>query len=248
VESLRSKIREAPVTVALAGVLVVVFGLEVFFQATQRPELLARFALSGEGLARGYSWTIVTHVFLHANLLHLFVNVLGLWFVGPAVEFMFGRVRYLVIFLVSGVCGGLLQTAFSVPSAELVGASGSVCGLLLAFTTAYPDLPLRALLFFVLPVNMKARTLGLGLMVFSMVCATLHIFPQIGHLAHLGGAIAGAFLSWLWIPSDRSRLAGAPPVSTDVLLERLAEEGIESLTREERKQLEDLADQPRRAR
>ena len=247
-ESLRSKIREAPVTVALAGVLVVVFGLEVFFQATQRPELLARFALSGEGLARGYWWTIVTHVFLHANLLHLFVNVLGLWFVGPAVEFMFGRVRYLVIFLVSGVCGGLLQTAFSVPSAELVGASGSVCGLLLAFTTAYPDLPLRALLFFVLPVNMKARTLGLGLMVFSMVCATLHIFPQIGHLAHLGGAIAGAFLSWLWIPSDRSRLAGAPPVSTDVLLERLAEEGIESLTREERKQLEDLADQPRRAR
>lgn len=247
-ESLRSKIREAPVTVALAGVLVVVFGLEVFFQATQRPELLARFALSGEGLARGYWWTIVTHVFLHANLLHLFVNVLGLWFVGPAVEFMFGRVRYLVIFLVSGVCGGLLQTAFSVPSAELVGASGSVCGLLLAFTTAYPDLPLRALLFFVLPVNMKARNLGLGLMVFSLVCAALHIFPQIGHLAHLGGAIAGAFLSWLWIPSDRSRLAGAPPVSTDVLLERLAEEGIESLTREERKQLEDLADQPRRAR
>jgi membrane associated rhomboid family serine protease len=248
VESLRSKIREAPVTVALAGVLVVVFGLEVFFQATQRPELLARFALSGEGLARGYWWTIVTHVFLHANLLHLFVNVLGLWFVGPAVEFMFGRVRYLVIFLVSGVCGGLLQTAFSIPSAELVGASGSVCGLLLAFTMAYPDLPLRALLFFVLPVNMKARTLGLGLMVFSLVCAALHIFPQIGHLAHLGGAIAGAFLSWLWIPSDRSRLAGAPPVSTDVLLERLAEEGIESLTREERKQLEDLADQPRRAR
>jgi len=248
VESLRSKIREAPVTVALAGVLVVVFGLEVFFQATQRPELLARFALSGEGLARGYWWTIVTHVFLHANLLHLFVNVLGLWFVGPAVEFMFGRVRYLVIFLVSGVCGGLLQTAFSVPSAELVGASGSVCGLLLAFTTAYPELPLRALLFFVLPVKMKARTLGIGLMFFSLVCAALHIFPQIGHLAHLGGAIAGAFLSWLWIPSDRSRLAGAPPASTDVLLERLAEEGIESLTREERKQLEDLADQPRRAR
>ncbi len=247
-ESLRSKIREAPVTVALAGVLVVVFGLEVFFQATQRPELLARFALSGEGLARGYWWTIVTHVFLHANLLHLFVNVLGLWFVGPAVEFMFGRVRYLVIFLVSGVCGGLLQTAFSVPSAELVGASGSVCGLLLAFTTAYPELPLRALLFFVLPVKMKARTLGIGLMFFSLVCAALHIFPQIGHLAHLGGAIAGAFLSWLWIPSDRSRLAGAPPASTDVLLERLAEEGIESLTREERKQLEDLADQPRRAR
>jgi hypothetical protein len=232
----------------LAGVLVVVFGLEVFFQATQRPELLARFALSGEGLARGYWWTIVTHVFLHANLLHLFVNVLGLWFVGPAVEFMFGRVRYLVIFLVSGVCGGLLQTAFSVPSAELVGASGSVCGLLLAFTTAYPELPLRALLFFVLPVKMKARTLGIGLMFFSLVCAALHIFPQIGHLAHLGGAIAGAFLSWLWIPSDRSRLAGAPPASTDVLLERLAEEGIESLTREERKQLEDLADQPRRAR
>jgi membrane associated rhomboid family serine protease len=247
VESLRSKLKEAPVTVALVGVLVVVFGLEVFFQATERPELLARFALSGEGLARGYWWTVVTHVFLHANLLHLFVNVLGLWFVGPVVEFMLGRVRYLVLFVVSGVCGGLLQTAFSAPSAELVGASGSVCGLLLAFTTAHPDLPLRALLFFVLPVKMKARTLGLGLMVFSLLCAVLHILPQIGHLAHLGGAIAGAFLSWLWIPSNRPR-AGAAPISTDVLLERLAEEGIESLTREERKQLEDLADRPRHGR
>lgn len=247
-ESLRSKFKEAPVTVALAGVLVVVFGLEVFFQVTERPELLSRLALSGDGLARGYWWTVVTHVFLHANLLHLFVNVLGLWFVGPVVEFLLGRVKYLLLFLVAGVCGGLLQTAFSAPSAELVGASGSVCGLLLAFTTAYPDLPLRALLFFVLPVKMKARTLGLGLMVFSLICAVLHIFPQIGHLAHLGGAIAGALLSWLWIPSDRSRVAGVRPVSTDVLLERLAEEGIESLTREERKQLEDLADRPRRGR
>jgi len=248
VHALRSKFLEAPVTFVLAGILVVVFGVETVFQATQRPDLLARFALSGEGMARGYWWTLVTHIFLHANLLHLLVNVLGLWFVGPVVEFMLGRVKYVVLFVAAGVCGGLLQMAFSAPSAELVGASGSVCGLLLAFTTANPEMPLRALIFFVIPVRTKAWMLGLGLIVFSLVCAVLHVLPQIGHLAHLGGALAGAFLAWLWIPSERARLAGRPAVSTEVLLERLAEEGIDSLSREERKQLEVLADRRRAPR
>ena len=222
--------------------MVAAYVLELFVQVGFSPEALSLFALSGNALGRGMWWTLVTHLFLHANLLHLAVNVLGLWFIGPEVELTLGRGRYIALYLVSGVAGGLLQTAFAVPSSELIGASGSVCGVLLSFTTAYPQTPLQALLFFVLPVKMKARTLGWGLIGFSVLCAALHILPQIGHLAHLGGALAGAALTRWWLrPGEAPATRPLPPATTDDLLERVMEAGIEGLTREERRHLENLA-------
>jgi len=122
--------------------------------------------------------------------------------------------------------------------------------VMLSFTTAYPEMPLRALLFFVLPVNMKAKTLGRGIIVVSLVCAVLRIFPQVGHLAHLGGALAGTLLTWWWLPAaPRVRPAtdeGGRAAQTDELLSRVVEEGIDSLSREERRQLESLAQESRR--
>lgn len=252
-EGLREKFRVAPVTVSLAALAVAVYALEVALLGREGPADLSRWALSGRALQEGRWWTLVTHLFLHANLLHLAVNVLMLWFIGPEVELMLGRVRYTVLYFVSGVAGGLLQTAFAAPASELVGASGAVCGVLLSFTTAYPEMPLRALLFFILPVSMKARTLGWGLIAVSLLCAMLGIFPQIGHLAHLGGALAGAALTRWWLPvapprrqwpaTDAERSA-----YEDELLRRVMEEGgIEGLSREERKALERLAERrPRR--
>ena len=250
-QELRAKFRMAPVTVALAAICVGVFALEYFLTVTGRPQLISLLALSGNGLARGWWWTLVTHLFVHANLLHLIVNVTGLWFIGPEVEAMLGRVRFVVLYLASGVTGGVLQTIFSAPSSELVGASGSVCGVLLSFTTAYPEMHLRALLFFILPISTKAKNLGRGLIVFSAVCAALRILPQLGHLAHLGGALAGALLTKLWLPS----MPGSPPLvsmspvdraaETEHLLRRLSEEGIENFSRDEQKRLERLSERPR---
>lgn len=249
---LRATFRIAPITVCLAGACAVIFVLEYLLLATGRGALLDFFALSGEGLRRGRWWTLFTHLFLHANLLHLGVNVAGLWFIGPEVENMLGRARFLVLYFVAGTAGGLLQTVFSSPAAELVGASGSVCGLLLAFTTAYPQMPLRALLFFVLPVSMKARTLGWGLIAFSAACAGLGLFPQLGHLAHLGGALAGVALAKIWLPAlPRSRSfaamsEGERKAETEDLLRRVVEEGWDGLSREEEKRLEKLSEQRRR--
>ncbi len=244
-ESLREKFRVAPVTVSLAAACVVGYALEVLLLSGARGIDLSGWALSGQALAQGRWWTVVTHLFLHANLLHLMVNVLALWFVGPEVEFMLGRTKYVILYVLSGVAGGLLQTVFSPPTSELVGASGAVCGVLLSFTTAYPEMPLRALLFFVLPVSMKAKTLGRGLIIVSLVCALLRILPQVGHLAHLGGALMGAFLTWWWLPHTPRRRAvsgsAEQEAQTEELLARVVEEGIESLSREERRQLEGLA-------
>lgn len=249
--SLRDQFRAAPVTVGLAALCVIVFAFEHFLMVTGRQQLLGLLALSGEGLARGRWWTLVTHLFVHANLLHLMVNVLGLWFLGPEVETMLGRSRFLVLYLVSGVAGGLLQTFFSAPQSELVGASGSVCGVLLSFTTAYPEMPLRALLFFILPVTMKAKTLGIGLIAFSALCAALRLFPQLGHLAHLGGALAGALLTRMWLPSlPRPRPLASMSArdradEADELLRRLSEEGIDALSREEQRRLARLSERAR---
>jgi hypothetical protein len=111
-------------------------------------------------------------------------------------------------------------------------------------------MPLRALLFFVLPVNMKAKTLGRGIILVSLLCAVLRIFPQVGHLAHLGGALAGAFLTWWWLPSAprtrRSADEAGRTAQTEELLSRVAEEGMDGLNREERRQLESLAREQRR--
>lgn len=249
--SIREKFRIAPITVILCAACVAVFALEYFLLLTGRRQLLSLLALSGEGLARGWWWTLLTHLFVHANLLHLAVNVIGLWFLGPEVETMLGRARFLILYLVSGVVGGLLQTFFSSPESELVGASGSVCGVLLSFTTAYPEMPLRALLFFVIPVSMKARTLGWGLIAFSALCAALRLFPQLGHLAHLGGAVSGALLTKMWLPATpRLRpLASMSPLDraaeADDLLRRLSEEGVEALSREEQRRLARLSELPR---
>lgn len=245
---LRSKFRAAPATGFLAVACLAVFVMEYVLLAGGRGAVIDLFALSGRGLAQGRWWTLVSHLFLHANLLHLFVNVAGLWFIGPEVEAMLGRARFLILYFAAGVAGGLLQTLFSAPASELVGASGSVCGLLLAFTTAYPELPLRALLFFVLPVNMKAKTLGWGLIAFSAACAGLGILPQLGHLAHLGGALTGVVLAKLWLPAIPCRrpFASMSPVErtaeTEDLLRRVAEEGWESLSREEERRLERLSE------
>ena len=249
-QDLRDKFRAAPVTVSLAAACVLAYALEVLFLGGERGIDLSWWSLSGQALAEGRWWTLLTHLFLHANLLHLSVNVLGLWFIGPEVENMLGRVKYLLLYLFSGVAGVLLQTAFASPSAELIGASSAVCGVMLSFTTAYPEMPLRALLFFVLPVSMKAKTLGRGIIVVSLLCAVLRIFPQVGHLAHLGGALAGALLTWWWLPTAprvrRPADEAGRTAQTDELLSRVVEDGIESLSREERRQLELLGREQRR--
>ncbi len=243
---LSKKIRTAPVTMSLIAASIAVYALESFWQIGARPPDLSLWALSGDALVRGRWWTLVTHMFLHGNLLHLTVNLLALWFIGPEVEYTLGRLRYLLLYLISGVAGGLLQTVFSWPGAELIGASGAVCGVILSFTTAYPEVPLRALLFFIIPVNMKAQTLGWGLMLASLFMAVLHIVPQIGHWAHLGGAVAGALLTRWWLRrSEPHRVLSkemSSPAATDALLERVMQEGLESLNRHERRHLEALVE------
>jgi len=185
------RLRESPVTPVLLGINAALFLTEETFRLLFDSSLFPLMALSRDGIVEGSWWQLLTHAFLHGNLFHLMVNMLALWFTGPLLEELLGSGRYLLLYLVAAVAGGALQTLSSPESIELVGASGAVCGLLTGFATLLPRLEITALILFVIPVRMKAATLGWMVVVVSLVFGLLGIRDGIGHFAHLGGAIAG---------------------------------------------------------
>lgn len=148
------------------------------------------FGLSDRGLAKGMIWQFITYQFVHAGFFHLLVNMLGLWFAGNILERIFGPRRFVVFYLLCGIAGGLLQIALS-PGPTVVGASGSVCGLVAAFSTMFPQMPVTALLFFVIPIRMRAMWLGIIVAGVSLFLLLTGWLGNIGNAAHLGGAIAG---------------------------------------------------------
>lgn len=175
--------------------LVVVNCLVFAYQSTLQPLaaqlFVFRYGLSGMGLEQGAFWQLITHAFLHGNFWHLLVNMLSLWFAGRSVEWYIGPRKFLALYLLSAVGGGVLQMAWGPSGVELIGASGAVFGVVLAFTTIFYDQQIIALLFFVIPLRLKARYLGIGLLAITFLSMVFHFQSWIGHAAHLGGAITG---------------------------------------------------------
>ena len=152
------------------------------------------FALSWAGIRHLALWQPVTYMFLHGGFWHLFFNMLGLFFLGPETERVLGRRRFIGLYLICGLLGGLGWLLISGQRGICVGASGAVLGVLAAFAALFPDRPVTLLVFFVLPVTMRARTMALGLGVATL----LMMFGQSGsiaHAAHLVGGLAG----WLYV-------------------------------------------------
>lgn len=161
----------------------------------------ACFALSAVGLEHHFYWQLLTFQFMHGGIWHLLLNCFAIYMFGRAVEETLGRRSFLVLYFASGVIGGLFQVlaALLVPSqfsGAVVGASAGAFGLTAAFAVLYPNRPLTLLLFFVLPITMRAKYLLLisGLLaVFGLVFRS----DNVAHAAHLGGMLTGiAFVRW----------------------------------------------------
>ncbi len=190
-------------TVAIIALNVVVFLIETWIiNRTQFP-LGYYCALHFLGLVKGYYWQLLTYQFLHGGWVHLLLNCWGIFIFGSAVESTIGRWRMLVLYLGSGVIGGLFQIAASLAARHwfvdipVVGASAGVFGLVAAFTTLFPQARMTVLMFFVIPVRMTASRL---LMVAAVISVIGMVFPNwllgrnVAHAAHLGGLIGGLLL------------------------------------------------------
>jgi membrane associated rhomboid family serine protease len=214
-------------------------------------------ALSGDGIRSGFEWQFLTYMFLHGGVMHLLFNMLTLYFAGRELEVIAGRNHLLGIYFGGGIVGGIAQVMLSNPHMELVGASAGVCAALIAFTTIYPEMELTLLLFFVIPVRLKAKYLALGLVGTSILFSISGVWGSVGHLAHLGGCVVG----WVYARQlgfgrplaiqryffkKRERLVRMEKLTPeqfiseeiDPILDKISREGIHSLTRAERKILE----------
>jgi membrane associated rhomboid family serine protease len=147
-------------------------------------------------LAPRQPWTIVTSMFLHGDVMHIFFNMLGLYFFGSAVESSVGAKRFTILYFISGFTGALFSTIS--PFTAIIGASGGVFGVMLAFARFWPDTPIYIWGIFPVP----ARILVIVTTIITLYSGLTGVQDGIAHFAHLGG-YAGA---WLYLRGiDRKR-------------------------------------------
>jgi membrane associated rhomboid family serine protease len=253
----------------IIAINVIVFFVQLVCTAVGFPYFEWSLALSADGLRRGFVWQPVTYMFLHDthNLFHILVNLLVLWFFGREVEYFIGPKYFTRLYFMSGIVGAALWFAFNYQSPiPVIGASAAVLGCVIAFATLFPNRDVTLLLFFILPLTLRAKYLALIAVAFDVVPLLQREVTGVAHLAHLGGAAFGylyikqlgygATPRWLlWLQGITARLKPRPrptPHSMsseefvreeiDPILDKIAREGMQSLTRHERKILESAKD------
>lgn len=163
------------------------------------------------------AWQWVTHMFMHAGLWHLFLNMFGLWMFGNKMEQLLGARRFFTLYFLSGFIAAAFQMGQSIVMNEvyhagldipMVGASGAVFGVVGAFTAFFPN---TELMIIFLPIPIKAKYLIGGTAVVSLVLGLLAILGITGpggvaHLAHLGGILTGFFMVRYWNKNNKETL------------------------------------------
>jgi membrane associated rhomboid family serine protease len=136
-------------------------------------------------------WTFVTYMFLHANLLHLAFNLLMLFLFGSAVEDRMGQRAFAGYYLLCGLGGAALSfllTQVVAISGPMIGASGAILGVVVAFAWFWPDHPVFV---FPIPAPIPVKWLVTFLVAIDLVLAWRGVSDGVAHLAHLGGVAAG---------------------------------------------------------
>ena len=227
----------------------------VFFLQQTVPGLEVQLAFI-PSLILARPWTIVTYMFVHAGLTHILFNMIALYFFGPRVEQRIGSERFFSLYMISGITGGLLSFVFA-PAAPIVGASGAIFGVMLAYARFWPRD--RIYIWGVLPI--EARWLVIGYTVLSLWWGFGGGASGTAHFAHLGGFVGG-FLCLLymqrhqgakrfrkqatavpaakdalvgdWRKVDRSRVHAINREEVDRILDKISKSGLASLTPQER--------------
>jgi membrane associated rhomboid family serine protease len=184
------------VTVKLIIFLIIAFVIESLFVFYARWNVLEHLGLTVAGIKSGKVWQLITFQFLHSCPWpwHVLLNCMGLWFFGRPVEEMLGSRRFLVLYFLSGILGGLLQVTTTVVlphhmDVPVVGASAGVCGMIAIFCSLHPMQELTTWIYF-FPVTVRAKYFLMfigGLSLFG----TLIPFDYVAHAAHLGGILLG---------------------------------------------------------
>jgi membrane associated rhomboid family serine protease len=134
-----------------------------------------------------FLWQLFTYIFLHGGFSHIFFNLLALWMFGGELESYWGSKKFLFYFFFCGIGAGIFTVLFS--SYPVIGASGAIYGILLAYGWLFPNRPI--LIYFLFPIPAKYMVIIYGFIeLFSSSSGT---GGGIAHLTHLGGLAFGFF-------------------------------------------------------
>lgn len=181
--------RDMPATYILLALIAVVFVLEGGITGGEQTSLVVQAGAQINGLvAQGQWWRIVTAIFIHWSWMHILLNGWSLYVMGEIVEPSLGSRRFVGIFLLGGIMGGLVSLVAYGPYEVLAGASGAIFGLLGATGVIALDArgPAKAYLL---------RWLG-SILVINLVFDVMNS-AQIGIWDHLGGFIGGALATYM---------------------------------------------------
>lgn len=157
---------------------------------------------------------LVTHMFLHANFTHIFMNMFALWMFGRTLEYDLGSKRFLTYYMICGVGAALfnlgvtwieisnlqhatgaaheLMTRINTP---MLGASGAIFGVLLAFGMMHPN---ALIIMLIPPIPIKAKYFVIGYGLLELFLGVSGMEAGVAHFAHVGGMVFGFFLLRHW--------------------------------------------------
>ena len=193
-------------------------------------------------------WRFVTYQFMHAGMVHLLMNMLGLYFLGPTLEKFWGSRRFLSFYLGCGIVGGLFYILLAaigfLPGGVLVGASGAILGMLAACAILFPQF---VVILFIFPVPIRVASIIITIMYLANVLSKGANAG--GDATHLAGMAAGAmYVLWpklkftrnIKLPFNKpSKFDDQQWLSNEVdrILEKVNHTGINSLTSSEKRTL-----------
>jgi membrane associated rhomboid family serine protease len=234
---------------------VVCFFIQLILSARGYGSLLMELALNPALVWRGHLWQLITYGFLHGGPLHIFFNMFILWIFGKDVERGLGMERFLALYLLSIAVAGLCSCLFA-PGASVVGASGGVLGVLMAFGMLFP----RRIVLFMFIIPMPAKMAVILFALIDLWAAAGTSSDNVAHFAHLGGFAFGylfvktrarweRYLERLTAgmsrPEERVEDDGdvslEEEVEMDRLLRKIKSDGLHSLTWREKRFLDRIS-------
>tara|TARA_B110000438_G_scaffold302584_1_gene360720 strand:+ start:1350 stop:2177 length:828 start_codon:yes stop_codon:yes gene_type:complete len=198
-------------------------------------------------------WQPLTYMFLHGGVWHVLINMFVLWMFGSELERLWGKNRFLKFYFFTGIGAGLATMIFSFNSiTPIVGASGAVYGILLAYGLIYPNR--KIYLYGIIPIKSIWFVIAVGLLAFI---SSINNNSNVSHFTHLAGMIVGYLIlknpfhfKDIWFSIQKKSIERklkrerreeserkVIEIDLNIILDKINREGYESLTKKEQNQL-----------
>lgn len=182
----------------LVTVIIIAANVIISMKGFNDPSFFEKYKFNIAGIRRGEKVRVFSSAFLHGDFSHLLFNMLTLYFFAGVVIMQIGVTKFLILYVVSLLAGNLLSFYFHKdnPHYSAIGASGAVMGVLYSAILFYPDM---SLFLFFIPIPIPAWLFGMAYLLYSIYGMKKQL-GNIGHDAHIGGAIGGYVLTLLFAP------------------------------------------------